>query len=219
MSSIRSSSPGSARSVLLSAAKQVLRTRGYGGLSTREVAIAAGMPLSQIHYHFGSRVGLVVALFEDLTAQLQHRQQTMFGDPSLSLSQRWERACDHLDEDFASGYVRVFAELTNAALSDAQIGEVLRAAHRGWIALIESTVERHLADGGRIGPFTAREIAAQVSAMFFGNATLVLLGLEDDRTRIRAVLRRAGDLIRVLETSTHRGDDHEGEATRRRRRR
>ena len=51
---------------LLEAAKKVLRQNGYSGLSTRDVAAAAGVPLSQIHYHFGSKQGLVLALFDYL---------------------------------------------------------------------------------------------------------------------------------------------------------
>ena len=43
---------------LLVAARAVLRDRGYASLSTREVAVAAGVPLSQIHYHFGSKLDL-----------------------------------------------------------------------------------------------------------------------------------------------------------------
>ena len=39
--------------VVLEAAKKVLRQNGYSKLSTRDVAAAAGVPLSQIHYHFG----------------------------------------------------------------------------------------------------------------------------------------------------------------------
>ena len=46
------------------AAKKVLRRNGYAGLSTRDVAAEAGVPLSQIHYHFGSKQGMVLALFE-----------------------------------------------------------------------------------------------------------------------------------------------------------
>ena len=66
---------------LLEAAKKVLRQSGYSGLSTRDVAAAAGVPLSQIHYHFGSKQGLVLALFEYLNAQLLDRQQALFGNP------------------------------------------------------------------------------------------------------------------------------------------
>ena len=73
---------------LLEAAKKVLRQNGYSGLSTRDVAAAAGVPLSQIHYHFGSKQGLVLALFEYLNAQLLDRQNAMFHDTTLTLSQR-----------------------------------------------------------------------------------------------------------------------------------
>ena len=71
---------------LLEAAKKVLRQNGYSGLSTRDVAAAAGVPLSQIHYHFGSKQGMVLALFEYLNAQLLDRQNALFGDPTLKLS-------------------------------------------------------------------------------------------------------------------------------------
>ena len=37
---------------------------GYAGLSTRKVAEEAGVPLSQLHYHFGSKGGLILALLE-----------------------------------------------------------------------------------------------------------------------------------------------------------
>ena len=37
---------------------------GYAGLSTRKVAQEAGVPLSQVHYHFGSKGGMVLALLE-----------------------------------------------------------------------------------------------------------------------------------------------------------
>ena len=97
-----------ARKALLDAAKKVLRRDGYAGLSTREVAEAAGVPLSQIHYHFGSKTGLVLALYEHQNNELLSRQRAMFDDTSIPLSARWDRACDYLDEDIASGYVRTF---------------------------------------------------------------------------------------------------------------
>ena len=71
---------------LLEAAKKVLHQKGYSGLSTRDVAAAAGVPLSQIHYHFGSKQGLVLALFDYLNAELLDRQTALFGDPALTLS-------------------------------------------------------------------------------------------------------------------------------------
>lgn len=112
--SCASSRKAGTSATLLDAAKKVLRQNGYSGLSTRDVAAAAGAPLSQIHYHFGSKQGMLLALFEYLDAQLLDRHQTMFGDPTLGISEQWDLACRYLDDDIASGYVRVLQELISA---------------------------------------------------------------------------------------------------------
>src|SRR4051794_9415640 len=88
--------------VLLEAAKKMLRQKGYSGLSTRDVAAEAGVPLSQIHYHFGSKQGMMLALFAYLNAQLLDRQNALFGNPALKLSEQWDQACAYLDDDIAS---------------------------------------------------------------------------------------------------------------------
>src|SRR5882762_3486027 len=112
---------------LLEAAKKVLRQNGYAKLSTRDVAAAAGVPLSQIHYHFGSKQGMVLALFEHLNSQLLDRQNVLFHDSTLKLSEQWDRACDYLDEDIASGYVRVLQELIAASWADNPVAKVIQA--------------------------------------------------------------------------------------------
>ncbi|MCZ6738117.1 MAG: TetR family transcriptional regulator, partial [Actinobacteria bacterium] len=43
------------RAEILDAARRCLLADGYAALSTRKVAEDAGVPLSQIHYHFGSK--------------------------------------------------------------------------------------------------------------------------------------------------------------------
>jgi AcrR family transcriptional regulator len=184
---------------LLDAAKAALRKRGLAGLSTREVAAAAGVPLSQIHYHFGSKQGLVLALFEHQNAQLLGRQQDLFGDPALSLSEQWDRACDYLDEDVASGYVRVMHELAAAGWSDPEVAKAVRAAILGWVKLVTAVAERVEARFGGFGPFSAEEVGALVSNAFMGAESLILMGVERNRIPIRQSLRRIGDLIRLAE--------------------
>ena len=184
---------------LLEAARQVLRDRGYAALSTREVAAAAGVPLSQIHYHFGSKQGLVLALFEYLDAQLLERQQALFSDPSLSLADQWDRACAYLDEDLASGYVRVMQELAAAGWADAKVGAVVRKSLEDWIGLVIGLARRFEQQYGRLGPFTPEEVGALVSNAFIGAESLVLTGLEKKDVPIRDSLRRIGALIRNLE--------------------
>jgi AcrR family transcriptional regulator len=184
---------------MLEAAKSALRTRGFAGLSTREIAAAAGVPLSQIHYHFGSKQGLVLALFEHQNAQLLDRQEHLFGDPALSLSEQWDRACDYLDEDIASGYVRVMHELWAAARSDPEIAKAVRAAILGWVRLVTAVAQRVESRFGGFGPFSADEVGALVSNAFIGAESFILLGLERNRIPIRQSLRRVGDLIRLME--------------------
>ncbi|MGE0714528.1 MAG: TetR/AcrR family transcriptional regulator [Alphaproteobacteria bacterium] len=192
-------------SVLLDAAKEVLRRNGYAGLSTRDVAAAAGVPLSQIHYHFGSKQGLVLALFEHLNDQLLARQDRMFADPALKLSERWDRACDYLEDDIASGYVRVLQELIAASWSDPAVAAVVRDAQMGWYELIAGVARRAERELGGLGPFSAEEIAALIANAFIGGESLHLLGTEQAGAPTRRALRRVGDLIRMAEAAAPGG--------------
>jgi AcrR family transcriptional regulator len=188
--------------VLLEAAKTVLRQKGYAGLSTREVATLAGMPLSQIHYHFGSKQGMVLALFEYLNAQLLDRQNALFHDASLALSEQWDRACDYLDDDIASGYVRILQELIAASWHDPAVAEVVRTGLIGWFDLIAELARKAERELGGLGPFTAKEVAALIGSAFMGAESLHLLGAEKKGVPMRQALRRFGDLIRLAEGGT-----------------
>jgi AcrR family transcriptional regulator len=187
--------------VVLEAAKKVLRQNGYAKLSTRDVAAAAGVPLSQIHYHFGSKQGMVLALFEYLNSQLLDRQNVLFHDSTLKLSEQWDRACDYLDEDIASGYVRVLQELIAASWADSPVAKVIQAGIMGWVTLIAELARRAEREFGGLGPFTAEEVAILVASAFIGSESHYLLGLEKKGLPVRRSLRRFGDLIRTMEST------------------
>jgi AcrR family transcriptional regulator len=187
---------------LLEAAKKVLRQNGYAGLSTRDVANAAGVPLSQIHYHFGSKQKMVLALFEYLNAQLLERQNALFQDPTLKLSEQWDRACDYLDDDIASGYVRVLQELIAASWADAEVAKVIRAGLLIWFNLLTQLARKAERELGGVGPFSAEEVAALVSCAFIGGESLYLLGAEKKGVPMREALRRFGELLRMAESGS-----------------
>jgi AcrR family transcriptional regulator len=187
--------------VLLEAAKKVLRQMGYSGLSTRDVAAEAKVPLSQIHYHFGSKQGMMLALFEYLNAQLLDRQNRLFGNPALKLSEQWDQACAYLDDDIASGYVRVLQELIAASWTDAEVAKVVRGGILGWVDLITGLARKAEREFGVVGPFSPEEIGALVGSAFLGAESLYLLGLEKKGSPIRAALRRVTDLIRLAEAT------------------
>ena len=191
---------------LLEAAKKVLRQNGYSGLSTRDVAAAAGVPLSQIHYHFGSKQGMLLALFEYLNAQLLDRQNAMFSDPALKLSEQWDRACEYLDDDIASGYVRVLQELIAASWADAEVAKVVRAGIMGWVDLIVGVARKAERELGGLGPFSPEEVGAFAANAFIGAEACICSVSRRKASPVRQALRRVGDLIRIAEAVHRRGD-------------
>jgi AcrR family transcriptional regulator len=184
---------------LLEAAKKVLRQNGYAALSTRDVAAAAGVPLSQIHYHFGSKQGMVLALFEYLNAELLDRQNAIFGDASLKLSEQWDRACDYFDDDIASGFVRVLQELIAASWAAPVVAQVVRSALMQWVDLIVGAARKAERELDGLGLLTPEELGAFAANAFIGAESLYLLGLEKKGSPVRRALRRIGDLARSAE--------------------
>lgn len=190
---------GATKAALLEAAKAVLMRDGYAGLSTRAIAEEAGSQMSQIRYHFGSKEGMVLALFQYMNAQLIARQSDLFTDPAIPLSQKWDRACDFLDEDIASGYVRVLQEMIAVGWSNEVIGDAVRRSLKLWrdlhVALAEDFRDRY----GSLGPFEPEDIAALVGQLFIGGEAYVLLGSEAAGTPVRQALRKIGRVLASLE--------------------
>ena len=183
---------------LLSAAEACLRKYGYAGLSTRKVAEMAEMPLSQIHYHFGTKKNLLLEVFRRHNARLLERQARMFGE-QLPLWRRWKQACDFLDEDIESGYVRVLQELAAAGFSDPEIAGEFRGLMGRWIDLLITVASEAEEKFGGLGPFSAKEMAVLIGAVFMGAETMILAGFTEKERPIRAALRKFGDLIKLAE--------------------
>jgi AcrR family transcriptional regulator len=186
------------RTLILDAARTRLLADGYAGLSTRKVAEEAGVPLSQLHYHFGSKQGLIVALFEEENQRRLARQQRLYAEDA-PLWQRYERACDYLEDDLESGYVRVLQEMIAAGWSNEELGNAVRKLLDGWFALLADVARETQRRHGALGPFTAEEIATLIATAFIGSESLLLLGFDRDVLPIRSALRRIGVLIRQLE--------------------
>ena len=186
---------------ILEAARDVLQIQGFSGLSTRNVATAAGVPLSQIQYHFGSKDGMLLALFQYLNANLLERQNRLFANPDLTFSQKWNLACDYLDADIESGYVRVLQELMAVGWSNTEIGDAVRDGVSEWFRLLNAQAQMLLAQSRHELPFDSRELAALIGAAFIGAEAAILLGLEDRGIPYRQSLRRFGDLIAQAEAN------------------
>lgn len=180
---------------VLAAAKDALIESGYSGLSTRRIAEKAGVPLSQIHYHFGSRRNLVLAVLAEENRRLLARQRDLYGSDE-PLWKQWEQACDFLDDDLASGYVRVLQEMIAAGWCEPEIAEAVRDQLKGWFDLLTTVAESATS---RLGPNAGdpEHIAYLIGMAFLGAEAVILVGFEPDRAR--RALRSVGELIRRSE--------------------
>lgn len=188
----------STRALLLAAAGDLLREEGYAATSTRAVAERAGTRLSLVHYHFGSKRGLLLAVLEDLTERLLNRQRAMFSD-SRPFADQWRSACDHLREDIDSGYVRILWELWAAGLADPELAERWRVIQRGWRELIEVRLERLQAKRGVGLPMPPRALATLIGNLFEGAEAEILAGVPEDEAPHLEALEACGELIASAE--------------------
>ncbi len=189
---------GDTRTLILRAARRRLLADGYAGLSTRKVADEARVSLSQLHYHFGSKQGLILALFAEENLRRLERQTRMYAEDE-PLWQRYERACDYLEDDLDSGYVRSLQEMIAAGWSNPDIREAVRDLLGGWFALLIEVAREAEQRHGPLGPFTAEEVATLIGSAFIGSEALLLLGFDRELLPIRSALRRVGVLIRRME--------------------
>jgi AcrR family transcriptional regulator len=186
------------RSAILTAARQRLLADGFAGLSTRGVAEAASVPLSQLHYHFGSKQQLILDLLGEENTRRLARQAQMYAE-GRPLWQRYEQACDFLEDDLESGYVRVLQEMIAAGWSDPTIGARVRDLLLGWVDLIAGVAREAEGRFGPLGPFPADEIAALIGQAFLGGEAMLLLGFDRRQWPVRSALRRFSVLIREFE--------------------
>jgi len=189
---------GQTRSAILDDARQRLLDHGHARLSTRSVADAAGVPLSQVHYHFRSKQQLILAVLDAENSRRLQRQIEMYGE-DRPLWQRYEQACDFLEDDLDSGYVRILQEMIAAGWSDPVIGQRVRDMLQGWLDLVTGVTHEAHERFGPLGPFPPEELAALISQAFMGGEAMLLLGFDRRDWPVRSALRRIAVLIRQLE--------------------
>ena len=182
------------RDRIVEAAREILVEHGHSGTSTRAVADRAGVRLSLVHYHFGGRQGLLVEVLARENELLLDRQRELYGAPG-PLSDKWRIACDLLDEDLESGYVRVLWELWSAGLADPELAAGWRDATAGWRDLLTSVFESWSEQNDIELPLRPRALAALVANLFQGIEIELLAGVAEADAPHREILDAFGALI------------------------
>jgi AcrR family transcriptional regulator len=120
-----------AEEAFLDAAERLLVEVGYAAITTRRLAREAGANQGLVHYYFGSMENLLVRVLERFTERLIVRQRAMYA-ADLPFLEKWRQAMRYLDEDFASGYQKVWYELQAMAWSKPELRDRIAHVTEEW---------------------------------------------------------------------------------------
>ena len=194
---------GDAKAKILDAAFRRLAKEGYAALSMREIARDAGVNHALINYHYRSKDQLVIAVLDEANRQLLERQKRMYRAPG-GFAEKWAEARRFYEADFASGFVRVQAELWAASFSNPGLREKFLPRILAWKKVVLEGVREALATleacGVELPPFlTAEVIAWWISEFWLGMEFADLLGAKEDRNQHRAALDAMQRLLERLD--------------------
>ena len=179
-----------ATSALLDAAERLLIETGYAGLTTRRVAAEAGVNHGLVHYYFGSMEDLFLRVLERFTGRLIVRQRQMYeGDEPFI--DKWRQAMRYLDQDFASGYQKVWFELQAMAWNHPEMRERVAQVNAEWREVLTETFTRALDDYALDD--TRFPVAAMVSLVYTFNQGIMLerlTGVSAGHRELLAVIDR-----------------------------
>jgi AcrR family transcriptional regulator len=86
---------------IMEAAEQLFAEKGFAGTSVRDIADSAQVNLAMISYYFGSKEGLMEAMFQSRGRHLTMQLQTILENKSLSPFQKVEKLIeDYTDRIF-----------------------------------------------------------------------------------------------------------------------
>jgi AcrR family transcriptional regulator len=118
---------------LLDAAERLLVDVGAAGITTRQVAAAAGANHGLVHYYFGSVEQLLVRVLERFTERLIERQRELYATDAPFL-EKWRTAMAYLEED--RPYQKLWFELQALAWNRPELHEQLARVHAEWRAVL-----------------------------------------------------------------------------------
>jgi AcrR family transcriptional regulator len=189
----------SLREEIVAAASRCIIDRGHAALSTRAVAAAAGVNQSLIHYYFGTRERLMLAVLEQMNQALLKRQAEMFESPT-TFADKWAQACRFYKEDLASGYVRLLIELTALGAVNATVEPEMRKLRAQWRALLERVVGEALEHFG-IRSVSAEVVTTYLVGFWYGMEMEMVLGVSEDEGHYWSALATFERFLRWLDVA------------------
>lgn len=177
------------KTAILDAAIAVIANRGVRGLRVEEVAKEAGVAVSLLYYHFGTREGLV-------RATLDHANERAAAAPAGEDADSGYSAVERtlLGELDAAPHVRetsvVWGEVLASAVFEPGLRDQLRAANETWVTLVADRIRAGQQDGSVRADRDPQASAERLTALVDGLSGRWLAGLYE-RERAEALLAEA----------------------------
>jgi AcrR family transcriptional regulator len=170
----------------LDAAERLLVREGAQGVSTRQLATEAEQNHGLVHYYFGSVDELLLQTLERFTNRVLDRQRAMYG-ADLPFAEKWRSAMGFIEEDLASGYPKVWAELEALAWNRPEMRDRLNAVNESWRSLLRDAVALAIEEYG-LGDsrFSPEALAALVMQFNKGLLYERLLGFDRGHAELLA---------------------------------
>jgi AcrR family transcriptional regulator len=177
--------PGGTKALIVEAALETLKAKGFAGASAREIARAGGFNQALVFYHFGSVHNLLLAALDRVSDRRMRAYRPAF-EEAQTVSELAALARAIYDEDLENGYVTVLGELVAAGVSDRELGRQVVARIEPWLEMVEGKV-RGLVSGSLLEPVVpARDLAFAIIALYLGID--MLSHLDGDHTRAESLL-------------------------------
>lgn len=164
---------------ILEAARRRLVDEGYARLSTRQIAAEAGVNHALIHYYFGTKDQLVLAVLDEANRGLLARQSGMYDAPG-GFAEKWARARAFYEEDLASGFVRLQMELWAASFSNPGLRAVFLPRILAWRRVVRGAVRDAIAHYGLDLPVSPESIADWICTYWEGMEFEHLIGMGEE---------------------------------------
>jgi AcrR family transcriptional regulator len=185
------------RERIMQAAIAILGRDGYQGLSTRAIAREAGANLALMNYYFGSKQGLLLAIYDSLEREKFARQDAMYTAVDEPLSVKWRRAVDFYRQDLADGFVRLQHELNVQGYHDPVIAERARERIATWSALLREVAEHYFPQLGIDLPLEL--VVSALFSFWYGMEAQHLIGMTEQDGHFFEILGRVGDWLEAHE--------------------
>jgi len=152
---------------LLEAAYTIIGERGLEGLRTRDIAARAGVNISTLHYYFGTKEALVVAVVGHASEKFTtpppgRRPEPVTASLRAHLDASWRtfQSTPHL--------ATVLQELVLRGQRDAATRAAFRALHDQWNRIVEDVLRRDVERGALRADLDPAQGARIVTSFIMG---------------------------------------------------